>query len=661
MADTDALRDELETACKAGALTKIVKRAEAVLAVDASDPEARQALCVALSRKGKCAEALEACGAHPDLDGVRAYCQYMLGDLDAALASCAAAGGGCGGAASHVEAQTRYKRGEYAEAARIYAAMLDDGSPRSGDDRRELETNYYAAHCLAREGAAATKRLEPPKDAVADYELAYNRGCCELDAGGHAAAKGLLAAALDGATAATEGEPDAERRAEIAPFAAQLAVAECLDGDGAAAADRCRALLKDRPADAAVAFSAANTLAASRDGADLFDSHKRLKHFVGDGVARTDAQSTALRFNWASVLAAMGKTGEAEAVLSAEPFADDADACDAQLLMITSKLAAAAKRGGGGADVVPAIEAAIADTERRGIDTARLRFALAQALADRGDLAGAEAALAASSAADRVAVLACRADLLDASGEKDKAIAVLARVEPSDDDGAMRLAFHRLRLGDNAGAAAAMATVDERGNEAKLALLQAFNDASEAQRLVGLLGLDDDDDEAIDAIDAAALLEAGVPRELARARPFKGVDGLRPAAALSPEELENAAALRREAALKRRAKKRTAYLARLSADGKFDPRNPSAPDPERWIAKKQRSYNKRGRKNKTKFTGAQGGDANIKDVAKLDAAARAKEKRDAEAKAGEDAAAEAAAGGGGSKKKRTGNRKKKGN
>ena len=43
----------------------------------------------------------------------------------------------------------------------------------------------------------------------------------------------------------------------------------------------------------------------------------------------------------------------------------------------------------------------------------------------------------------------------------------------------------------------------------------------------------------------------------------------------------------------------------------------------RWIAVKQRSYNKRGRKNRSKFVGGQGsGDGAQKDMLKLDAMAR---------------------------------------
>lgn len=80
----------------------------------------------------------------------------------------------------------------------------------------------------------------------------------------------------------------------------------------------------------------------------------------------------------------------------------------------------------------------------------------------------------------------------------------------------------------------------------------------------------------------------------------------------------------RERTMKNRAKKRAAYLAALEVKGKYDPNRPVKPDPERWLPKNQRSYNKKGRKNRNNFSGAQGaGGGAQKDAAKLDAAARA--------------------------------------
>lgn len=83
----------------------------------------------------------------------------------------------------------------------------------------------------------------------------------------------------------------------------------------------------------------------------------------------------------------------------------------------------------------------------------------------------------------------------------------------------------------------------------------------------------------------------------------------------------------RESILRKRSKQRTAYLSRLELEGKYDTSksSPAMPDPERWIPKNQRSYNRRGRGKYKSNVGAQGGGAGPgmdRDAAKLDVAAR---------------------------------------
>jgi hypothetical protein len=84
-----------------------------------------------------------------------------------------------------------------------------------------------------------------------------------------------------------------------------------------------------------------------------------------------------------------------------------------------------------------------------------------------------------------------------------------------------------------------------------------------------------------------------------------------------------AEARQKKKVLARRAARKVAYLKKLEEEGKYDPSRPAKPDAERWIPMKQRSHNKRGRKNRGKFVGGQGsGDGAQKDMLKLDAMAR---------------------------------------
>merc|ERR1712238_494725 len=95
--------------------------------------------------------------------------------------------------------------------------------------------------------------------------------------------------------------------------------------------------------------------------------------------------------------------------------------------------------------------------------------------------------------------------------------------------------------------------------------------------------------------------------------------------------------------MRRRARRRNTYLSKLAAAGRYDPEKPSRPDPERWIAKSQRSGSRRwrrgGRRNGggggggvSGGGGAQGGGTGTgaeKEEARLDAAARAAERSEA--------------------------------
>jgi len=96
---------------------------------------------------------------------------------------------------------------------------------------------------------------------------------------------------------------------------------------------------------------------------------------------------------------------------------------------------------------------------------------------------------------------------------------------------------------------------------------------------------------------------------------------------------------------RKKARRREGYLLKLQLLGKFEPSRPIKPDPERWIARNQRSYAKRSRKNRQKFVGGQGsGDGAQKDMLKLDAFAKAQAKKEEEAKEQEAKLKEAADG-----------------
>merc|ERR1712071_158848 len=75
--------------------------------------------------------------------------------------------------------------------------------------------------------------------------------------------------------------------------------------------------------------------------------------------------------------------------------------------------------------------------------------------------------------------------------------------------------------------------------------------------------------------------------------------------------------------LRYRAKKREAYLTKLTEEKKYNPDKPTQPDPERWIPKKQRSYHRRRKNRKYGAGTSHQGIATGMEEKKLDARARA--------------------------------------
>jgi hypothetical protein len=75
-----------------------------------------------------------------------------------------------------------------------------------------------------------------------------------------------------------------------------------------------------------------------------------------------------------------------------------------------------------------------------------------------------------------------------------------------------------------------------------------------------------------------------------------------------------------EKIMRRRERKREAYLKKLEAKGQYNPDRPIKPNPERWIPKHERSRS-RGKGRTGNNRSAQGGGSQL-DALRLDAAAR---------------------------------------
>ncbi|KAL9188084.1 hypothetical protein ACHAXT_006462 [Thalassiosira profunda] len=228
-----------------------------------------------------------------------------------------------------------------------------------------------------------------------------------------------------------------------------------------------------------------------------------------------------------------------------------------------------------------------------------------------------------------------------------------ARLLSSLGDGAAArraVAAFQLAQGDYDGAVEALQTLVEESDgaaklEATALLVEALSraDPTKAEEYWGTLqealaaetvGETEVDGEALEAMDIPRFAKKaqggdnnGGGGGTAKVRKMIAATGAKRGSAVGER-----AKASREAVLRKRARQRAAYLARLASEGRYDPAKtpPTKPDPERWLPKSQRSYNRRGRRGRHKSnTGAQGGGAGMeRDAAKLDVAARAARKEE---------------------------------
>mmetsp|Transcript_36669 Transcript_36669/g.117634 ORF Transcript_36669/g.117634 Transcript_36669/m.117634 type:complete len:433 (-) Transcript_36669:225-1523(-) len=377
--------------------------------------------------------------------------------------------------------------------------------------------------------------------------------------------------------------------------------------------------------------------------------------------------------NWSRLLYDMGKPDECYEVLKKELGAPltPADAEDATTADMIALAAASKKKksppGGAGSFVAalkkgkkPTKEEVAARTLQAAAEDSllwkkspRLALYAAQANVESGDFAKAAEALAEVSTAGTASTRAC---LLEAAGDDEGAKRALDALDyggtsARDRQNRLLLAGHWLRLGEFEKGAAVLEncpTSSERLESLVKALLYTFYDYDLAKATLDALPppltKKDDDDEndreeetQLDDEAAEALLAKPPPRPTwattARYRSIAEKDKRDAELLLSQEdddETNKKKPTKSKAAVQRRRdRKRELHLEKLAARGDYDPTNPPKPDPERWLPKKLRSYNKRlANKNKKqwqqKMSGAQGVDATInqKEIAKLDVAAR---------------------------------------
>jgi len=602
----------------------------------------------------------------------RAYVSYRAGRYDeCARKSRAALKGGATGrertAHLHLLAQSRYReRFSRGPGASVDSYGMCDGrdpydellAPRGGggpEENGELQEVLANAWADVSAGGIMGPATEEIWGKIAEEEkmedLVFNECTAALRGGGGGSrtvmpdrrgagiqASRLLSlrSAIASCLASDDGTPpsDAEITRQTCHVSAQAAHAFLLSGCAATCAELCTALLDGGSAGTAVRRVASNNVAAARGvGRELFDSHKRVTAVLagaespGPGRLSHD-QARVVRSNRAALLLAMGRTEECRGAAT-ELMGMYALEEEGRIALLE---AAALRREKKDREADRVLQKIL----KKGSAAAKTEVQLfyAQEKVDAGDVAGAVSILEGleevrTSPAGAATLMA----MYDEMNRRSEADALLPPPPATDNGGDDRRALFRsgvaaaafrLRLGMHAEAATVYKALLDGGAP------------SEADRLTAVAGLVDalsrSDPEA-----AMALAEELPPLDVKEDGPngdelekmeLPRTHRIRKLIAVDQDrggQPERRKGKKPEARMKERAKAREAYLAKLESEGKFNPRRPAQPDPERWIPKNQRSYNKRGRKGRSRHNiGAQGSGAGTeKDAQRLDAAARA--------------------------------------
>ena len=314
---------------------------------------AQTAIDKALALRGP--KALPA-SARPSLQHIQAYVAYRLGKLPEALdaARRLPTEFKAAHATGHLEAQTLYKMGKFADAAAAYDAFVDDAALAAD---AEVLVNVLATLVAAGRAADAVAMLErigtrarlasAPAGAAAaaaaaasagvSHEVVFNAACALAEQGDLTAAtaaveqaKAMLRAQVAAAEAEADVDDDGEAEERAADLEAELAVVQLqgayikqLAGDEDAAAAVYSALAASAVVAArqpvAAAIAANNTAALRRNGGKAsFEAVRKLDHALAQaGDKLLPKQRQTLDLNAGLLLAHCNKPVEARERLKA--------------------------------------------------------------------------------------------------------------------------------------------------------------------------------------------------------------------------------------------------------------------------------------------------------------------------------------------------------
>jgi signal recognition particle subunit SRP72 len=585
------------------------------------------------------------------------YCLYRLEDNKKALALVQTYKVGeegtdeVGERVAHLKAQLQFRLANYAD-ARDCLGTLQQEQELEG----EAKSNLVAAHTLAETAnTALTSDVIDQASTTDSYELKYNVACALIQASRMDEAQELLLSAremcVDDLTEHGYEEADIER--EAAMIDTQLVYVQQkigVPGEGKEAlhkhdlqlVERYNAILRCKP-EPAVAAVAASNLVAIRGVHDLFDSARRIRATCTPEVLAKMTPQFRQNVDLTNCLLQvhMNKNPQdslphVDGFLKKHPGSPHRVLLKAALLLKEKKV-----------DECSLLLQAEKKKSAGSVSNSTLLAMAHVALLNGNNAQAIEVLKEMNEYAQSPAMIATLVAMHKASGEADMAQEILDRAVAHYSSGAesaftgfpilREAAIEKLRNGQYEEAATAIRQVLEHASEdleaknrmelSGLAVVAcSFYDIDLAEEHMQSLPNFEYDD-----IDPTQLEDSALKQRTVSAR----VRRLAPADKQQRKVERKKSTMNREKVLKIRARRKEKYMQELYAreDNDYNEKNPPPnPDPERWIPKKHRSSAlKRRGKNRNKFQGAQGGGSGAaleKEALKLDAYARAQNKKD---------------------------------
>ncbi len=628
------LLEELQRETAAGDeadLGRVLEISEELLSKEAGDQDAVKCRVTALILQDEFKAAGEFIDSLPNkrkFNFERLYCMYQLKQNDKALSFARSVDPRRKNRGFwHVEAQLLYRLGRFAEAAEVYRKQLSPERPATGraaEHQADTRTNYLAS--LSRsDTTAALSFFEKLDSKEWSYALAFNAAQPLADTGRFDRAIEALKAAADRCAAElgdddedgdTDGGPSDEVKAELETVALMRAFVQQKSGSAAAAEKGYRALLDSKQVN--VATPAGINLIQLKNGSG--EECKALARRAVEASASaklTPAQQRALLVNYCVVMLQGAKPRERSGILSSlrKRFPDS----DIPVIAFASVLSRDGSRDGKDR-AAEALRNYVKECTDSKVPCAESRVVLAQTLLSQRRVDEAVDALQGlgDSVAKQPAVVGVIVRQYRRSGQLEKAAACLDGaiaywsasndVRANDYISTFRAAGAdlKLKLGEfEAAAEAYEAMASATGDMGPLCGLVAATSqfdqaraAKYAKKLPPVEAEDEDVDALMDQLEnlaaaGAATMDVDVDAggEDAKASASAGADQ------------------------KKKPKKKRKRKKRLPKN--YDPEE--TPDPERWLPKWERSYNKRRRRRRgDQLRGPQGGPASAKLAAKLD-------------------------------------------